>query len=208
MATVPHNEQWLLPMILEYVATRSRANEWHRAGDAKELWGYSAPFMDLVARRNTDCIVPEDMLNAIANGVCTKHVTGGGFMAQPFYNCVDCEMHPRAAATSNLGICASCVKSCHAGHRTFLNSVQVSVRTGRTKKSRCGILSQTLLLLAFNWPLCDDGFGAHSTLVSPEKEPVRQFAFFFVFVFFGSKRCFRILNPMLFFDEFCVHISR
>lgn len=86
------------------------------------MWNYSAEFMNLISRRNTDCIVPENMLQAIEEGVCTKNVTGAGFLPQPFYNCVECEMNPRGNA--NLGICASCVKACHQGHRVFLNSVQ------------------------------------------------------------------------------------
>lgn len=97
--------------------------------------------MDLITRRNTDCIVPANMLRAIEDGVCTKHVTGGAFEPQPFYNCVECEMNPRANA--NLGICASCVKACHKGHRVFLNSVQPAF-CDCGESARCSIMDRLL----------------------------------------------------------------
>lgn len=163
--------KWLMPMVLGYVATRSKVNEvrrwtrhtlcvcvcivcvfvcfsttnvheqWRRPGAPKEEWGYTPAFMDLISRRNTDYIVSPEMLRAIEDGVCTKHVTGGGFEPQPFYNCVECGMNPRARA--NLGICASCVKMCHQGHRVFLNSVQPAF-CDCGESARCQIMDRLL----------------------------------------------------------------
>jgi hypothetical protein len=42
-----------------------------------------------------------------------------GVSPLPMYHCIDCKLLP----SDELAICASCVKACHQGHRTFFNAV-------------------------------------------------------------------------------------
>ena len=134
--------KWLIPSILEYVATRSKDNEWRRCG-AKEDWFYSYEFMELIVRKNTDFLLSDDMLRAINEGVCTKNVTSVQFEPQPFLNCIDCGMHLREAG--NLGVCMSCAVECHRklGHTVVLNGV-LSAFCDCAGSARCKITDRLL----------------------------------------------------------------
>ncbi len=110
----------VLPMVLTFVATRSKQNTWKFP--KREDWAYSPEFLNAIVRCNTDHLLSKRVLEDLEKCVCTNH--GPDYEPQPFYSCEDCNMCPRGQA--NLGFCGSCMVKCHAGHRVFLSTVQPS----------------------------------------------------------------------------------
>jgi hypothetical protein len=132
----------ILFMVCSFVATPSPL--WREsANGVLEKWDWCKDFSESSWEYDVSSLMPKKIAHCLEMGQCTKHLTGVGYLFQPFYRCLTCKWGEEFG--NNLGMCRACRDACHKGHETEVSSfLPAFCDCGDT--ARCKLATQWSLL--------------------------------------------------------------